>query len=47
MGGPVMMLSGVTGEGVPEVLRAVRAQITEDRLRQKQPSVEEDQTWRP
>ena len=47
VGGPVMMLSGVTGEGVPEVLRAVRAQITEDRLRQKQPSVEEDQTWRP
>ena len=47
VGGPVMMLSGVTGEGVPEVLRAVRAQITEERLRQKQPSVEEDQTWRP
>ena len=47
VGGPVMMLSGVTGEGVPEVLRAVRAEITEDRLRQKQPSEEEEESWRP
>ncbi len=47
VGGPVMMLSGVTGEGVPEVLRAVRAQITEDRLRLKQSSAEEDAPWQP
>jgi GTP-binding protein len=47
LGGPVLMLSGVTGEGVPEVLRAVRAQITADRLRMKQEEAEEDQPWRP
>jgi GTPase len=47
VGGPVMMLSGVTGEGVPEVLRAVRAQITADRLRLKQADADEDQPWRP
>jgi GTP-binding protein len=47
VGGPVLMLSGVTGEGVPDVLRAVRAQITADRLRLKQDSKDEDQPWRP
>ena len=47
VGGPVLMLSGVTGEGVPEVLRAVRSQITADRLRQKQADADEDQPWRP
>ena len=47
VGGPVLMLSGVTGEGVPEVLRAVRAQINADRLRMKQEEAEEDQPWRP
>ncbi len=48
VGGPVMMLSGVSGEGLQDVLRAVRAQITEDRLRQKQSTEEqEDATWRP
>ena len=46
-GGPVLMLSGVTGEGVPEVLRAVRAQITADRLRMKQADADEEQPWRP
>ena len=46
-GGPVLMLSGVTGEGVPEVLRAVRAQITADRLRMKQEEADEGQPWRP
>ena len=47
VGGPVLMLSGVTGEGVPEVLRAVRAQITADRLRQRAATEDEDQPWRP
>ncbi|MDX1821614.1 MAG: GTPase ObgE [Paracoccaceae bacterium] len=47
VGGPVMMLSGVSGEGVPEVLRAVRAQITADRLRMTQADADEDQPWRP
>ena len=47
VGGPVLMLSGVTGEGVPEVLRAVRARITADRLRLKEADEDEDQPWRP
>jgi GTPase len=47
VGGPVLMLSGVTGEGVPEVLRALRAQITADRLRQRQQTEDEAQSWRP
>ena len=47
VGGPVLMLSGVSGEGVPEVLRAVRAQITADRLRTREADADEDQTWRP
>jgi GTP-binding protein len=47
VGGPVLMLSGVTGEGVPEVLRAVRAQITADRLRMREADADEDQPWRP
>ncbi len=46
VGGPVLMMSGVSREGVTEVLRAVRAQITEDRLRLKSTS-EEPETWRP
>ncbi len=44
--GPVMLLSGVTGEGLTDVLRAVRSQITKDRLR----THAEDGTgeaWRP
>ncbi|MDX5401117.1 MAG: GTPase ObgE [Rhodobacterales bacterium] len=47
VGGPVLMLSGVSGEGVPEVLRAVRAEITADRLRMREADADEDQTWRP
>lgn len=45
VGGPVMMMSGVSGEGLTEVLRAVRAEVTEDRLRFK--PVEEDKAWHP
>jgi GTP-binding protein len=44
-GGPVMMMSGVSKEGVTEVLRALRAEITEDRLRQR--AEEEPEPWRP
>ncbi len=43
--GPVMLLSGVSREGVTEVLRALKSQISEDRLRQK-PS-EEEMPWQP
>ena len=45
-GGPVLMMSGVSREGLTEVLRAVRAEITEDRLRQKKAG-EEPQAWQP
>ena len=45
-GGPVMMMSGVAREGVTDVLRALRAQIDEDRLRQTE-GREEPMPWRP
>mgnify|MGYP000432624894 FL=1 len=45
-GGPVMMLSGVSGEGVTEVLRALKAEI--DRARGAEAAAEEEETpWRP
>ncbi|EYD71714.1 GTPase ObgE [Limimaricola hongkongensis] len=46
-GGEVMLMSGATGEGVTEVLRALRAGIDENRLRQKEIPEEEDKTWQP
>jgi GTP-binding protein len=44
--GPVMLMSGVSREGVTEVLRALRAEIDDDRLRQREAG-EERQSWRP
>ena len=44
-GEKVLMLSGVSREGLNEVLRAVRAEIDDDRIRQK--PVEEQEPWRP
>jgi len=44
-GGLVMQMSGVAGEGVTEMLRTLRGEIDDDRLRHKAP-VEED-PWRP
>ncbi|WP_299675581.1 GTPase ObgE [uncultured Roseobacter sp.] len=44
-GGRVFLMSGVAREGVTDVLRALRGQIDEDRLRQK-PEVE-DAPWHP
>ncbi|MDF1728130.1 MAG: GTPase ObgE [Sulfitobacter sp.] len=44
-GGPVMQMSGVAREGVTEVLRALRAEIDEDRLRYL-PETEEE-PWQP
>ena len=44
--GPVMMMSGVSSEGVTDVLRAVRGQIEYDKLRLT-PIVEDVETWRP
>ncbi|WP_172329839.1 GTPase ObgE [Mangrovicoccus sp. HB161399] len=46
VGGPVFAMSGVTGEGLQDVLRAVRAQIDDDRLRERK-SKEEPEKWRP
>ena len=43
---PVLMMSGVSGEGVTEVLRALRAEIDEDRLRHREAG-EEARPWRP
>jgi len=45
VGGPVLMMSGVSREGLNEVLRAVRAEIDDDRLRMK--PAEEEQPWQP
>lgn len=45
VGEKVLMLSGVSREGLNEVLRAVRAEIDDDRIRQK--PVEEHEPWRP
>ena len=44
--GQVFLMSGVSGEGLTEVLRAVRAQIDSDRLRQRAES-EEQLPWQP
>ncbi len=51
-GGPVMAMSGVSRAGVTEVLRALRAEIDENRLRTRideaEPQVaEETAPWRP
>ena len=45
-GGPVMEMSGATGAGVREVLRALRERISADRLRQRKQG-EEDAPWQP
>jgi GTP-binding protein len=45
-GGPVYLMSGVSGEGLTDVLRAVRAEIAEDRLRQRSQD-EEPESWHP
>ena len=45
VGGPVMTMSGVAHQGVTEVLRALRGQIDDNRVRQK--PAEEAQPWQP
>jgi GTP-binding protein len=51
VGGEVLLMSGASHEGTTEVLRALRAQIDDDRLRQKideaADSDEEEAPWRP
>lgn len=41
----VLLMSGATGEGTVDVLRALKAQIAEDKLRQK--AVQEVEPWQP
>jgi len=48
--GPVMLMSGVTGEGVPDVLRALRAEIDDNRLRHRKEAEQEEgeaAPWQP
>jgi len=45
IGSPVMLMSGATGEGVVDVLRALRACISEDRIRQN--AAPEEEPWQP
>ncbi len=47
LGGPVMIMSGVSRAGVLEVLRALRAGIAEDRLRAAKADAAEDKPWQP
>ena len=44
--GDIMMMSGVSGDGVMDVLRACRRQIDEDRLRRRD-ETEDPGPWRP
>ncbi|MGJ8583283.1 MAG: GTPase ObgE [Marinosulfonomonas sp.] len=46
-GGPVLLMSGVSREGTTETLRALRVQITADRLRIKPVDEPEEDTWSP
>ncbi|NVK16690.1 MAG: GTPase ObgE [Rhodobacteraceae bacterium] len=45
VGGPVLLMSGVSRQGVNEVLRALRNEIDDDRLRMK--PAEEEEPWQP
>lgn len=48
--GPVMMMSGVSREGIPDVLRALRSEIDDNRLRHRKAAegdAGEDEPWHP
>ncbi|WP_163850771.1 GTPase ObgE [Pseudooceanicola aestuarii] len=47
VGGPVLMISGASGEGLTDTLRALRTRIDEDRLRRRGGTEEEDAPWQP
>ena len=48
VGGPVLLMSGVSQEGTDRVLRALRAEIDDNRLRQKKAAeADEDEAWHP
>ena len=46
-GGPVHMISAVSHEGLTEVLRALRGQIDDNRLRARKPASGEADPWQP
>ncbi|WP_432450017.1 GTPase ObgE [Aliiroseovarius marinus] len=43
--GPVMLMSGVAKQGTTDVLRSLRKEISDDRVRQK--PVEDEEKWQP
>ena len=46
--GPVMLMSGVSREGITEVLRALRGEIDDNRLRHRvAEAATDDPEWRP
>ncbi|MFY0595721.1 MAG: GTPase ObgE [Cognatishimia sp.] len=49
IGGPVMLMSGASQENVTEVLRALRSQIDDNRLRMKRAEIEDEEEapWQP
>lgn len=47
VGGPVMLMSGVSKEGTVDVLRTLRAEIDDNRLRLKAAEEDEEETWSP
>jgi len=47
MGEAPLSMSGVTGEGVTEVLRALRVRIDADRLRARAAPADDDAPWQP
>ncbi len=47
VGAKVMLMSGVSSEGTVEVLRALRAEIDDNRLRGREADAEEEEPWRP
>jgi GTP-binding protein len=46
-GRPPLLVSGVSGEGVPELLRAALAQVRKARAAEASPATVEPETWRP
>lgn len=46
-GGAVMTMSSVSGDGVKDVLRALRAEIDEDRLRHRKATEDAPAPWQP
>jgi len=46
-GNDVWMMSGVSGEGIQDILRSLRDHIDENRLRHRQDDQEDVGSWQP